>query len=476
MSSLRRVSRLLFAFVLALVPAAQETAPQPPSVLLIVTDDLGWGDLGCYGQARVATPNLDRLAAEGLRFTDYYAGGAVCIPSRGVLMTGKHSGHAWLRTNTMQPLPESETTLAELLQTRGLDTAVIGKWALGNSPRAGSPLVQGFDTYYGFIDQVQAHRAFPPFLLEDDRRVNFADNETQRTHWTQELFTERALAHLRARAAAPFFLLLSYTAPHADLDLPESAPELAQYRALGWPETPYVERGGERVYRDQPTPRAARAAMLARLDRDVGRLLDLLRELDRERDTLVLFTSDNGASPEGGADLEFFRANGGLRGGKGELYEGGVRVPLLARWTGTLAPGVSAQVAAAWDLLPTLVELAGGAPPPGLDGISLAPLLAGRTREPRERPPLYWEHSGVEGWQALRRGQWKVVRRRVHTREPALELYDLAADPGEARDLAAARPELAAELLAELEACHTPDRKSPLLLREINPRAGRRER
>lgn len=456
--------------------AAQEVPPRPPGVLLIVADDLGWGDLGCYGQARVATPNLDRLAAEGLRFTDFYAGASVCIPSRAALMTGKHTGHGWLRTNTMQPLPESETTLAELLKARGLDTAVIGKWALGNSPRAGSPLVQGFDTYYGFIDQVQAHRSFPPFLLEDDRRVTFPDNETKREHCTQELFTEKAVAYLRARGEAPFFLLLSYTAPHADLDLPESAPELAQYRALGWPETPYVERGGERLYRDQPTPRAARAAMVARLDRDVGRLLDTLRELGRERDTLVLFTSDNGASPEGGADLEFFRANGGLRGGKGELYEGGLRVPLLARWPGTLEPGVSAQVAAAWDLLPTLVELAGGAVPAGIDGVSLAPLLAGRTREPRERPPLYWEHSGPENWQALRRGAWKVVRRRVQTKEPLLELYDLAADPGETRDLAAARPELAAELLAELEACHVPDRKSPLLLREINPRAGRRER
>jgi len=468
---------LLIALVgLASIPGAQETPPRAPSVLLILTDDLGWGDLGCYGQARVATPNLDRLAAEGLRFTDYYAGAAVCIPSRAALMTGQHTGHGWLRTNTMQPLPESQTTLAELLKARGLGTAVIGKWALGNSPRAGSPLVQGFDSYYGFIDQVQAHRAFPPFLLEDDRRVNFAENETQRTHWVQELFTDKALAHLRARGEAPFFLLLSYTAPHADLDLPEAAPELVHHRALGWPETPYVERGGARLYRDQATPRAARAAMIARLDRDVGRLLDALRELGRERDTLVLFTSDNGASPEGGADLEFFRANGGLRGGKGELYEGALRVPLLARWPGTLAPGVSAQVAAAWDLLPTLVELTGGEAPPGLDGVSLAPLLAGRTREARERPPLYWEHSSAENWQALRRGQWKVVRRRVQTREPALELYDLAVDPGETRDLSAAHPELAAELLAVLEACHVPDRKSPLLLREINPRAGRRER
>jgi arylsulfatase len=390
-------------------------------------------------------------------------------------MTGKHTGHAWLRTNTMQPLRAEETTLAELLQARGLATAVIGKWALGNSIKAGSPLVQGFDTYFGFIDQVQAHRAFPPFLLADDRRVELPENPEKRTQASQELFTARAIEFLRAQREAPFFLYLPYTAPHADLDLPDDAPELAEYRALGWSEMPYVEQG-ERLYRDQPTPRAARAALIARLDRDVGRVLDTLRELGREQDTLVLFTSDNGASPEGGADLDFFRANGGLRGTKGELYEGGIRVPFLARWPGRIKPGASAFVAAAWDLLPTLTELTGGAPPAGIDGVSFLSTLLGRALEQQVHGALYWEHTGLENWQALRRGDWKLVRRRVHTKSPVSELYDLASDPGETRDRAAEQPELVAELLAALEREHVPDRKSPLLLREINPRAGRRER
>lgn len=455
--------------------SAQEPVERPPSIVLIVADDLGYGDLGSYGQERVRTPNLDRLAAEGLRFTQFYAGGSVCIPSRCTLMTGKHTGHAWLRTNTMQPLPAEETTLAELLRARGLATAVIGKWALGNSVKAGSPLVQGFDTYYGFIDQVQAHRAFPPFLLADDERVPLPENPEQRTQPSQELFTAKALEFLRAKRDAPFFLYLPYTAPHADLDLPDDAPELAEYRAKGWPETPYVEQG-ERVYRDQSTPRAARAAMIARLDRDIGRVLDTLHELGRDADTLVFFTSDNGASPEGGADLDFFRANGGLRGTKGELHEGGIRVPLIAWGPGRVASGVSALVAAQWDLLPTLVEYAGGAVPAGIDGVSFLATLLGRAAEQPAHDVLYWEHTGLENWQALRRGDWKLVRRRVQTKNPASELYDLAADPGETRDLAAEQPERVAELLELLEREHAPDRKAPLLLREINPRAGRRAR
>jgi arylsulfatase A-like enzyme len=473
---------LVTLVLLARAPSVQgspEAAPRP-NVILILADDLGYGDLGCYGQAHIRTPNLDRLAAEGLRFTSFYAGGAVCVPSRAVLLTGKHTGHAALRENVTQPLPSEELTLAEHLGAAGYHTAVVGKWALGNSARRGSPRAQGFDTYFGFIDQIQAHRHYPPLLLRDDQPVSFEENPSVRTHYSHDLFTEEALRLLAESRPAPggerrpFFLYLPYCLPHADLDVPEDS--AAPYRALGWSETPYLERGGERLYSDQPMPRAAYAGMVSRLDRDVGRILDRLRELGLERDTLVLFSSDNGPSPEGGGDPDFFDSNGPFRGFKGTLNEGALRVPLLAWWPGRVAPGTSALVCAAWDLFPTLSTLAGAPVPAGLDGLSLVPTLLGRASEQRAHESLYWEHSapGPFHSQALRAGDLKALRLAVHSRKPRLELYDLAADPGETRDLAAERPEDAARLEALMEAAHVPDPKSPLLLRELRPRAEKR--
>jgi arylsulfatase A-like enzyme len=478
-----RISALLAVFLVAssVSGAAQEgstKAPAPrPNIVLILADDAGIGDFGCYGQQRIRTPSIDRLAAEGLRFTQFYAGGTVCVPSRCALMTGEHTGHAALRENVMQPLPAEESTLAECLRSAGYRTACIGKWALGNSVRQGSPLEQGFDTYFGFIDQVQAHRYFPPFLLKDDQRVSFADNERARTHYSQALFTDEALRFLEADRARPFFLYLAYCLPHADLDAPEES--IAPYRAAGWPERPYVERG-ERLYNDQPTPRAAYAGMVSRLDQELGRILDRLRELGLERDTLVLFSSDNGPSDEGGGDPDFFRSSGPFRGGKGELHEGGLRVPLVARWPGRIAPGTSDLVCANWDVLATCGELAGFEVPASSDGRSLAPTLLGRPAEQAVHEYLYWEHMprGGSHAQALRRGDWKLLRHDVQARNPRVELYDLAADPGETRDLAAARPELVAELTALMNLAHVSDPNSPLLMRELRrgERPGKRER
>jgi arylsulfatase A-like enzyme len=472
------VSALLAALLAApLLYAAQEASaaarPPRPNLVLILADDAGIGDFGCYGQRKIRTPNIDRLAGEGLRFTQFYAGGAVCVPSRCVLLTGRHTGHAALRENVTQPLPAGETTLAELLRSAGYRTACIGKWALGSSPRRGSPLEQGFDAYFGFIDQVLAHRYFPDHLLRDDQRVPFAHNERERAHYSQALFTDEALRFLAANRAGPFFLYLAYCLPHADLDAPEES--IAPYRAAGWPETPYAEQG-ERRYRDQPTPRAAYAGMVARLDHEVGRLLDGLSELGLERDTLVVFTSDNGPSREGGGDPEFFDSNGPYRGGKGELYDGGLRAPLLARWPGRIAPGTSELPCAGWDVLPTFCELAGVVAPEDVDGLSLAPTLLGSGAQLEHRY-LYWENPapGPDHSQALRRGNWKVLRLGVHRKDPRVELYDLAADPGESRDLSAARPELVAELTKLMSAAHRPDPKSPLLFRELNRPPDRRD-
>jgi arylsulfatase A-like enzyme len=293
--------------------------------------------------------------------------------------------------------------------------------------------VQGFDTYFGYIDQVEAHRHYPPFLLRDDERVPLEGNPEARTHYSHDLFTDAALAFLAEPHERPFFLYLSYSLPHADIDVPADSAE--PYARLGWPETPYTEpsggRGRERTYSDQPAPRAAFAGMLSRLDRDVGRLLARLAELELDERTLVLFTSDNGPSDEGGVDREFFDSNGPFRGGKGELTEGGIRVPLLARWPGRIAPGTSELACAAWDLLPTLAELGGAAVPADVDGLSLVPTLLGRPAEQRAHEYLYWEHFGPRHSQALRQGLWKALRLNVQARNPRLELYDLAADPGE---------------------------------------------
>ena len=472
---------VLVGLLVALLPydLDAQQAPPPPNVVLILADDAGWGDFGCYGQRRIRTPNIDRLAAEGLRFTDFYAGGTVCVPSRCALFTGKHPGHMSLRINVTQPLPEEELTLAEILQAAGQRTACIGKWALGNSVSQGSPRAQGFETYFGYIDQNLAHRYYPPFLLRDDERVVYDDNPQARTHYSQDLFTEEALRFLEASAseanrARPFFLFLSYCLPHADLDVPEDS--AAPYRALGWPERAYVESGGKRLYNDQPTPRATYAGMLTRLDREVGRVLDALRELGLDENTLVLFSSDNGPTDEGGSDPEFFQSAGPFRGLKGELYEGGIRVPLIARWPKTVAPGTSALPCAMWDLLPTLVELAGALVPSGIDGLSLVPTLRGRAGEQRAHDALYWENigPGPSHVQALRRGSWKAVRRGVHGRNPRVELYDLATDPGEAKDVAAEHAELVEELTALIEDAHIADPKSPLTWAELNGRPNRK--
>jgi arylsulfatase A-like enzyme len=363
-----------------------------------------------------------------------------------------------------------------VLQGAGYRTACIGKWALGRTPSAGSPLVQGFDTYFGYIDQVQAHRHYPPFLLRDDERVALEGNPEARTHYSHDLFTDAALAFLAEPHERPFFLYLSYSLPHADIDVPADSAE--PYARLGWPETPYTEpsggRGRERTYSDQPAPRATFAGMLSRLDRDVGRLLARLAELELDERTLVLFTSDNGPSDEGGVDREFFDSNGPFRGAKGELTEGGIRVPLLARWPGRIAPGTSELACAAWDLLPTLAELGGAAVPADVDGLSLVPTLLGRPAEQRAHEYLYWEHFGPRHSQALRQGQWKALRLNVQARNSRLELYDLAADPGETRDLAADEPERAAALAALMDAAHVPSSMSPLTFREL--RGGGRAR
>lgn len=447
---------MLLAALALLCPQSDATAvapaPKRPNIIYIMADDLGWGDLSVQGQARFETPRLDQMAAEGMRFTSHYSGSTVCAPSRAVLMTGKHTGHVSVRGNRESkplgqfPLPANEVTVAELLQGTGYETAVIGKWGMGPPGTSGAPLQQGFDHSFGYNCQRNAHFFYRDFLFQDDEKI-----EIDPEQWTHELLTEDALAWLRARdAETPFFLYLPYTIPHASIEAPQ---ELID---------PFIGKWGEekpfpgRHYSAQPTPRAAFAAMVTELDADVGKILDLLRERGLAEDTLVIFTSDNGPHREGGADPDFFDSNGPFRGIKRDLYEGGIRVPFLAWWPGTVAPGVTDHASAFWDFLPTACELAGLPIPTGLDGISYAPTLLGR--EQRAHQFLYWEFHERGAAQAIRMGKWKGVRTQLKKNPQApLELYDLEADPGETTNLAEEHPEVVAELMRVMHNQHLAD-------------------
>ena len=463
--------------LLALLPAAcacLEPAPErPPNIVFILADDLGYGELGSYGQDEIRTPRLDALAAQGLRFTQHYSGSPVCAPSRCVLLTGLHTGHAFIRDNDemnqrgdvwndpalegQRPIPEETVTLAELLKARGYATAAIGKWGLGWTGSSGDPNRQGFDLFYGYTCQRVAHNYYPTHLWRNDQKVALR-NPAFKAHqklpagadpadpasyaayagedYAADFMIEAALGFVRDNAARPFFLYFPTPVPHLALQVPEDS--LAEY-AGAFEEAPYP---GGQGYLPHLTPRAAYAAMITRMDRDVGRILDLLEELGLEEDTMVVFTSDNGPSWVGGVDKDYFGSQGGLRGRKAQLYEGGIRVPAVVRWPGRTAEGtVTDQVSAFWDWLPTLCEVAGADTPAGLDGLSLVPTLAGEPRRQAQHEYLYWEFA--KRMQAVRMGRWKAFRP-----EPGapLQLYDLTADPAESLDLAASRPEVVAEI------------------------------
>lgn len=414
---------------------AARIGKRKPNVIYVLADDLGYGDVGCYGQLKVKTPNLDKMAAEGMRFTQHYAGSTVCAPSRCSLMTGQHTGHCYIRGNSDTiSLPAANVTVAEIFKQAGYQTACIGKWGLGEVGTPGHPNKQGFDYYYGFLSQVAAHRYYP------DASSPIWENETNASldgkTYSHDVFTEKALNYITEKKDYPFFLYLTYTIPHAELLVPNE-PDLVKYQSLGWAETPFP--GG--WYAAQPTPHAAFAAMITRLDRDLGRILKLLKDLGLDEDTLVIFTSDNGPHAEGGGDPTFFNSSGPFKGIKRALYEGGIRVPMAARWPGTIAPGrTTDHISAFWDFLPTCCDLTGQPVPDGVDGISFLPTLLSRTQPTHDY--LYWEFYEENGKQAVRLGNWKMVRLNVSTylSESAylsdvsptnVKLYDLSTNLGE---------------------------------------------
>jgi arylsulfatase A-like enzyme len=441
----------------AALPMAVDQVPAQatrPNVVIIQADDLGYGDLSAYGQARFPTPALDRLAREGTRFTQYYAGSTVCAPSRAALMTGQHTGHAWIRGNGEHPLRPEDVTVAMALRDAGYRTAVVGKWGLGLAGTTGQPDLKGFEYAFGFLDHRHAHRQYTDHLFRNGERI--ATNLTD--DYANDLFTREAIAFVERTDPRPFFLYLNYTVPHAELRVPQDS--LAPL-AGKFPETPFVNAaadgrptgpdGPSLGYRSQPTPKATFVAMIQRMDRDVGRLVDAIDARGLGERTVVLFMSDNGPHREGGADPAYFRSSGALRGIKRDLYEGGIRVPMVARWPKTIPAGrVSDHVWAHWDLFPTLAALAGAKTPANLDGLSMARALVGQPQPTHDY--LYWEFHERGFQQAVRTGPWKAVRLK---RNAPLELYHLDKDPAEQQDVAPANPDVVARIDAYLSTART---------------------
>jgi arylsulfatase A-like enzyme len=423
---------------------------QSPNILFIMADDLGYGDLGCYGQQKIQTPNIDQLAVEGMRFTQAYAGSTVCAPSRCSLMTGMHNGHNRIRDNEPHRiwLRPDDLTVAEVLKQAGYETGGIGKWSLGNPGSWGIPNYQGFDYWYGHLNQDQAHYYYPHYLWENDKVVQLRNRGGKNKYYTHDLFTKKALSFIEANREDPFFLYLAYTIPHFS-DYPGSSPDR------------YIVPSDE-PYTNQDWPQMAKnyAAMVTRMDKDVGRIMELLKQLGIDENTLVIFTSDNGPLTRGPIPNEFFDSNGNLRGGKRDVYEGGIRVPFIARWPGKIAAGqINDHVCAFWDFLPTAAELAGLPIPKEIDGISILPTLLGRPQTKHDY--LYWDYGHIRKryMQAVRTGDWKVVR--VGAKAP-LELYDLKQDPGETQNVASQHPRIVARIEQTIKTARTDSEDYPI--------------
>jgi len=407
-----------------------------PNIIFIMMDDLGYGDLGCYGQKNIRTENVDKMAAEGIRFTDCYTGSPVCAPCRSVLMTGQHTGHTRVRGNGAKvggvlvtdngppqkrvPLRPEDFTVAELLKQAGYATGITGKWGLAEPETEGVPTKKGFDEWFGYLNQRRAHTYYPPYLWRNEEKVIYEGNkDDQRKHYSHDMFTEFALDFIRRHSEEPFFLYVPYTIPHVRYEIPSIEP----YTDSPWSEDATIF-----------------AAMVTRMDRDVGSIMALLKELDIDENTIVFFCSDNGAAQrwEG-----LFDSSGPLRGNKGKVYEGGIRTPMVVRWPGRIPANAVSD--APWyfaDVLPTMADLAGVEPPSNIDGVSVLPTILGKDQDLKSRF-MYWEHFGGGFLQAVRMGDWKAVR--LGPNKP-LELYNLATDLAEERDVASQNPDVVGKI------------------------------
>lgn len=426
------VSLLALALIAAPAQPALAAESIKPNIIVIMTDDLGYGEVGCYGQQRIKTPHIDKLAAEGIRFTQFYSGSTVCAPSRATMLTGQHTGHNFTRGNSNPPLPAEPVTLGKLIKAAGYSTGIVGKWGMGNVGTTGEPLPHGFDDFIGFLGHKHAHQQYPDYIFHGSKKMDLPE-ET----YVNDLFTSEAVNFVRRHQTGPFFLFLSYTVPHQKVQVPSQG----DYADEDWP-------GQERN----------KAAMISRMDAGIGQVMQELKTRGIDENTLVLFTSDNGPHKEDGTDPEFFESNGPLRGIKRDLYEGGIRVPMITRFPAKIAAGqTSEQVWAMWDIFPTLLDIAGEQVTDARDGVSIKPVLL--QGDPVEHGPLYWEFHEGGFSQAVRHNEWKLLKLSSGT----LELYNLARDIGETNNLAGERPDKVMELLPLLTSMRTESERWSLL-------------
>jgi len=445
--------------------------PKLPNIVLILADDLGWKELGCYGQKKIRTPNLDKMAAEGMRFTQFYSGAPVCAPARCNLLTGKHGGHAYIRDNGeikaneyqlngttifggQTPLKATETTIAEVLKARGYVTGCFGKWGLGAACTEGDPLKHGFDYFYGYNCQRHAHNLYPKYLDRNGKPEFLEGNTRGQTgkKYAPQLIADEMLRFVRKNHQKPFFVYYPTVLPHLPLQAPQE--EINAY--LGqWDEKPYTGKS----YLPHPTPRACYAAMISFMDKQVGRLFALLKELGIDDNTLVIFTSDNGTTYLKQVDYKFFDSVGPLRGMKGSVYEGGIREPFIARWPGKISAGkVSDFIGIHYDLPATLAVIAGTRMPNDTDGISILPELLGKSAQQKKHEFLFWDFAGYGGQIAVRMGDWKGVKKKVKKNPDApLELYNLKKDISESHNVADKHP----DIVARMEAIIRQERRKP---------------
>ena len=455
-SSRSRIVGFAVAALFLLLSLSVKGAKQP-NIIYILADDLGYGDISLFGQDHFKTPNIDRIAKEGIRFTQHYSGSTVCAPSRSCLMTGLHTGHTPIRGNFeikpegQKPMPAETVTVAELLEKEGYVTGAFGKWGLGFPGSEGDPTKQGFEAFFGYNCQRIAHNYYPYHVWENENKLILTGNEGREEGvYAPEMIQERTLEFIEANRDKPFFCYVPHVIPHAEMFAPESYMERFRGKFLpeknfdGTDDGPNYRDGG---YGSQPESHAAFVAMVTMLDDHVGQILDKVDELGIADNTIILFTSDNGPHMEGGADPEYFDSNGPLRGHKRDLYEGGIRVPLLARWPGKIKAGSKTDhVSAFWDFLPTVCDLAGIKTPKGIDGISYAPTLL-RSGKQQAHSFLYWAFHERGGRVAVRKDDWKLVKYNVDKDADAKwELYDLSKDVGESRDVASRYPEVVREL------------------------------
>lgn len=465
---------LLLAFLISVEFAlAQQQRSIKPNIILIMADDLGYGDVGCYGQQKIKTPAIDQLAKEGMKFTQFYCGTAVCSPSRSSFITGQHTGHTPVRGNKpagpegQWPLPDTTITIAKILKGQGYTNGAYGKWGLGAPGSTGDPLKQGFDHFFGYYNQTTAHNYYPTEIWDDDKRLSFPENKNGAENvYSADIIHHAALSFIDKNANIPFFLFLAYTLPHAALQVPKDSVYLNYIKAFIEQPAPKIKENKTEGLAYQPYPHAAYASMVTRLDSYLNEVVQKIKSLGLENNTLIVFCSDNGPHKEGQNDPAFFNSNGGLRGIKRDLYEGGIRSPFIARWPGKIQSNVTNSfIGAFWDLFPTFAQLAGAniSNMKQLDGVSMIPTLLNKNNQP-QHPFLYWEFHEQNGKQAVRLGKWKGVKINVSQNKlTALELYDLEKDPHETTNIAIQYPSIVEKLEAIIKNAHTETADWPLL-------------